>query len=135
MSTLTVEVEVEEILTTTEAAKLVGVSPGSIRVALHHGRLAGSKCDGVWLVSRRDVQAWHARVRHVRRAAPPSWEKTASLIAEYGSASAEELAGLAKIHIGNVRKHLAILANRGKIQQRPDGQWVLCDPEAHRGAA
>ncbi|MDQ6839818.1 MAG: hypothetical protein M3137_16205 [Actinomycetota bacterium] len=122
-------------LTTTEAGHLVGRTKDAIRNAINDGRLVGSNERGRWYVDREAVLAWDKRTRRYdRQRVTPAWARTGDLLAEYGSATVEELALLAGLHIGNVRKHLAILANLGRAERRPDGQWVLT-AESRQGAA
>lgn len=127
-------IEIEELLTTTAAAAAVGVSQSAVRVAINEGRLTGSKAGGVWYVTRSDLLAWDRATKRPVFTRVPVWEHSAAILAEYGSLSAEELAVLADIHVGNARKHLAILAKQGRAERRPDGQWVLIAQE-HQGAA
>ena len=103
-------------------------------MAIRRGVLAASKDRGIWLIARDDLVRWDDRTNHYVRSSLPSWEQTATLLAKYGSASPQELAELTDLHVGNVRKHLDILAKRGRAERRPDGQWVLIAQE-HQGAA
>jgi hypothetical protein len=121
-------------LTTTEAATLVGRSQSAVRAAINNHTLPGFRRDGRNYVRRSDLLAWDQRTKRHERHCVPAYERTAQLLREYRSATTPELAELSQLHPGNVRKHLAILATQGRVECRPDGQWVLTsDPET--GAA
>ena len=125
----------DTMLTTTEAGKLVGRTGGAVRVAIWNGSLAGERQRDYWLVRAGDVLAWSARApRYQRRKLPvPRTDEVVALLDEYGSASAEEVAGLLQVHVGNARKYLALLGLEGRAQRRPDGQWVLCERRRQDG--
>lgn len=124
----------DDRLTTTEAGRLVGRSGAAVRQAINLGTLAATNVRGHWYVEREAVIAWNKRARRLTSKRPPAWERSAQLLAEYGSASPDELAVLANIHVGNARKYLAILGNLGRAERRSDGQWVLI-ALAEQGAA
>jgi hypothetical protein len=125
---------VPQILTTTKAAQLVGVSQGAIRMALLEGRLVGSKVDGIWYVERQELLDWHRRTRRVGPRGHQPWERVAESLDDYAPATADELSRLCDLHVGNVRKYLAILAKDGRAERLGDGQWVLTASQ-RRGAA
>jgi hypothetical protein len=115
------------MLTTREAGELVGRSEAAIRSALCRGVLPGERGRDFWLVRAGDVIAWarHTPPGHGRRLARPRTEEVIQLLTEWGSATAEEMATVMSLHVGNVRKFLAILAAEGRAERRDDGQWVL----------
>jgi hypothetical protein len=117
------------LLTTTQASKLVNREESSVRWAIAHGTLpATANKRGHWRLAPEDVIAWDRRTSRIHRGRRTrAWEQAAALLADYGSLSAEELAELAGIHVGNARKHLAILAKQGRSRRLADGQWVLTD--------
>lgn len=126
------------MLTTTEAGKLVGRTDGAVRMAIWSGSLAGDRQRDYWLVRAGDVLAWAARTRKGcwRKLPVPRTEEVVDLLAEYGSASAEEVARLLRVHIGNARKYLALLGQEGRAERRPDGQWALSEHcDGGKGAA
>jgi hypothetical protein len=120
-------------LTTREAAALTGRSQDAVKTAIRDGKLHGERELDGWRVTQEDLLAWNARTRRVpsRRRA---WEPVAQILEEHGSASAEEMAVLADIHPGSARKYLVILANLGRAERLPDGQWVLTG-KSRAGAA
>ncbi len=124
----------QDCLTTTEAAALVGRTQSAVRAAINNRGLPGFRHDGRNYVRRADLLAWDQRTRRAKRHCVPAYEHTAQLLREYQSATTPELAELSQLHPGNIRKHLAILATQGRVECRPDGQWVLT-PEADTGAA
>jgi hypothetical protein len=130
---LSADTEVE-LLTTTQAGQLLGVSQGAVRTAILKGRLMGSKVTGVWYVERKELFDWRQRTRHLTPRTGQPWERVASVLVEYGTATADELAQLCELHPGNVRKHLAILSKQGRVHRLPDGQWTLTASE-RQGAA
>ena len=123
-----------DVLNTTEASALIGRSQTAVRTAIRDGSLQATNRDGRWYIDRQVLLAWHQRARLIRRHTPPPWEVIAKLLAEYDSASTEELEVLSGLHIGNVRKYIACLVKEGRVERRPDGQWFLIH-QAEQGAA
>ena len=124
----------QDWLTTTEAAALIGRTQSAVRAAINNQALPGFRRDGRNYVRRADLLAWDQRTRRAKRHCVPAYEHTAQLLREYQSATTPELAELSQLHPGNIRKHLAILATQGRVECRPDGQWVLTS-EPDTGAA
>jgi excisionase family DNA binding protein len=60
---LTIEVT-QRLVTTAEAARLLGVTPSSIRRAVEAGRLRGQKMGNTWLIEESSLFGW--RPRHKR---------------------------------------------------------------------
>ncbi len=98
--------------------------------------LCAQRIDGRWYVERQVLLDWAERSggRKPSRSTRP-WERCATLLAEHASASTEELAYLTGLHVGNVRKYLAILAAQGRAERLPDGQWALTALDDQHGAA
>ena len=123
-----------DLLTTRQAAELVGRQLDSVKRALNHGVIPGRRVDGFWRVRREDVLAWDARAR--RRSYPNrkrGYDRAAEVLGEYGSVTPDELAQLLMVHVGNARKHLAILGNQGRAHRHDDGVWFPgpdCQQEA-----
>lgn len=112
-------------LTTTEAGQLIDRSPSAIRNAICSGHLPSVRRDGFQWVDRYDVLGWDLEaIRRRTRHRPPE-ERLIPLLAEHGTMDSRELAILLDLHVGNVRKYLAILAHQGRARRRPDGQWEL----------
>jgi predicted Rossmann fold nucleotide-binding protein DprA/Smf involved in DNA uptake len=125
----------QDVITTGTAAKLTHRAESSVRAAIARQTLAASFKDGRWLIKPSDLFEWDRKTdrrRQIRSCT--SWDRAAELLAEYGPMSVAEMAQLLGIHVGNVRKHLAILAKQGRVHRLPDGQWVLATFEQH-GAA
>ena len=118
------------MLTTTQAAKLVGRRDNTLRVAIYAGTLpAERQQDHTWLLRAGDVRAWSAsapRYRFKPKLPVPRTDEVASLLEEYGSVTSEEVAKFLQVHPGNARKYLALLGLEGRAERRPDGQWALC---------
>jgi len=113
-----------DLLTTRQAAELVGRQPDSVKRALNHGVIPGRRIDGFWHVRREDVLAWDARAcRQPSRTSKRAYDRAAELLGEYGSVTPDELAQLLMIHVGNARKHLAILGNQARAHRHDDGEW------------
>lgn len=123
-----------DMLNTTEASNLIGRSQSAVRTAIRDGDLKGQNHEGRWYIDRQELLAWHKRARILKRRTRPAWEAIADLLIEYDSASVEELTVLSGLHEGNVRKHLACLVKEGRVERRPDKQWILIT-QAHDGAA
>ena len=116
--------DTSKLLTTRQVAELVGRSPDSVKRALNFGTLPGCRVDGFWRVRPEDALAWDARAcRQPSRTTKRAYDQAAELLKEYGSATPDELAQLLMIHVGNARKHLAILGNQGRAHRHEDGQW------------
>ena len=94
--------------------------------------MQASKAGGVWYVRHDDLLDWDRQTKRPVSTRSPAWERTEGLVAKYGSVSPEELAELAGIHVGNARKHLAILAKQGRAERLADGQWVLTGTGSER---
>ncbi len=116
----------EELVSTREAARLIGRSPGAVRRAVGNGTLpsAGRTELGALLLRVSDVRAWHATHKQCRRGSPQPWNATADALNALGGATAEEVAGYLGIHVGNARKHLVILQAQGRAERASDGQWT-----------
>lgn len=70
---LTTEELVVQLLTTTEAARVVGITPGSVRRAIFTGELPVSRTLGrMHLIAKADLHAWWTRPRKPRGRVHPS---------------------------------------------------------------
>ncbi len=116
-------VDVSELLTTRQAAELVGRSPAAVKQALNGRRIPGIRVDGFWRVRREDVLAWEARAPRYPSVKKRAYERSAELLAEYGSLTPDELSKLQAVHVGNARKYLAILSTEGRAHRHNDGEW------------
>jgi hypothetical protein len=121
-----------DVLTTPQAAALVGRHESSLKHALADGKLPGVRTFAGWQIRREDVIAWDHQARRYRRGRTATWNQAADLLATHGPATAAEVADLLDINVGNARKHLAILAKEGRAQRGPDGRWILTGPDEAR---
>jgi excisionase family DNA binding protein len=46
------------VLTLTEAAALLGVDPGTLRVQIHNGKLKARKVGPIWTVTEKEVERY-----------------------------------------------------------------------------
>jgi len=46
------------MLTLSEAARVLGIDPGTLRVQVHNGRLKARKVGPIWTVSEREVDRY-----------------------------------------------------------------------------
>jgi hypothetical protein len=125
------------MLTTTEAGRLIGRTGNAVRKAVSAGHLPGTWVHDHWLVSASAVLAWAARTPPGRggpQLPVPRTEDVVRVLGEYGSASADEVATLLRLHPGNARKYLAMLGLQGRAYRREDGQWLLVGDSSHEGA-
>lgn len=121
-------------LTTGEAADLLGISAGRVRVFISEGRLPAHRCGPAWRVRRRDVEEFSrtgvlfkdGRGPRPSEAPSATWE-TLEVLAELGVASANELALAVNRHPGNVRKYLIILRHRGFAEGLANGDYEITD--------
>lgn len=124
----------EQLLSTTQAAQLVGRAPSSIRDACISGALHASKdARAAWWVREEDLLAWdsRARRRHLKPRLPqPRTDEVVMLLADWGAGTPEEVAAALGVHVGNARKYLAVLAGQGRARRLEDGQWGLIEQEA-----
>jgi hypothetical protein len=121
----------DNMLSTSEAGRLVGRTEDAVRAAIRRGALPAERGRDFWSVRATEVVAWAARTP-AGRGNPhprPRTAEVADILREYGSASAEEVAMLLQVHSGNARKYLAILAIQGTAKRLSDGQWVLTSTE------
>lgn len=123
MSFATDATEAGELLTTRQAAELVGRSLDSIKAMLNAGSVPGERVDGFWRIRREDLLAWNATAQRRRRRPSRPHERGAQALAEYGSVTPGELATLLGVHVGNARKYLALLAAEGRAHRHDDGEW------------
>jgi hypothetical protein len=52
-----------------------------------------------------------------------AYERSAELLAEYGSLTPDELSKFQGVHVGNARKYLCLLAVEGRAHRHDDGEW------------
>jgi Helix-turn-helix domain len=126
----------QPLLTTKDAAALIGRSPAAVRCALKRGQLQGEPRRDGWRLRRDDVLAWAATHPSTNR--PPRrlhHEEAAALLNEYGSIVADELALLMQVHVGNARKYLAILAVQGRAHRTSGGEWLPGPADATQAVA
>ena len=116
----------------TEAARRLGICTSSARDLVHQGRLPAVRIGPLWYVERQALEQFAASYRrrpYTFRPRPTSntdsREKVARLLAEWQSATPDELAVGIGLHPGNVRKHLAILASDGVAERDAEGLWHL----------
>jgi hypothetical protein len=125
----------QRVVTTGIAAKLTHRAESSIREAIARQVLSASFENGRWMIAPSDLFEWDQKAqRRSHASSRTSWDRSAELLAEYGSLNTDELAELVGVHPGNARKHLAILAKQGRAERLADGQWVPIALE-HNGAA
>jgi excisionase family DNA binding protein len=51
------DTQTQDLLTTTQAAEILGVCPDRVRVFCVQGRIKATKIVGAWLMKREDVEA------------------------------------------------------------------------------
>jgi excisionase family DNA binding protein len=51
------------MLTLTEAARVLGMNPGTLRVQIHNGKLRARKVGPVWTVTERELQRYASENR------------------------------------------------------------------------
>jgi DNA-binding transcriptional ArsR family regulator len=98
----------------------------------YEGRLPARRLGQIWYVERNVLEEFAATYERRPRKPPQrrtsntdSREKVARLLAEWQSATADELAVGISLHPGNVRKHLVILAAAGVAERDHEGLWRL----------
>jgi hypothetical protein len=115
--------EESSLLTTRQAAELVGRTPETVKNAVRTGYLPGRQIDGFWRLKAADVLAWDARAPRYRNVKKRAHERSAELLAEYGSLTPYELSTFQGVHVGNARKYLCLLAVEGRAHRHGDGEW------------
>jgi excisionase family DNA binding protein len=123
-----------ELITTTEAADIIGIEPSSVRKLISAGSLPTVRRVGQIYLLDRDVVQEFATTRHRRtarrRGEGPSIPTVAwdvlHLLAQVEAFTAAELALALDRHQGNVRKYLAIWRHRGYVATLPT------DPVSYR---
>ena len=50
-------------MTLTEAAKVLGIDPGTLRVQIHNGKLKARKIGPIWTVTPREVERYERENR------------------------------------------------------------------------
>lgn len=117
---------ITDLVGLTEVARHLGVSSKTVRELVREHRLPARRLGQLWYVER-DVLDEFAETYQPRRpkrsprqtSKTDSRERVARLLAEWQSATADELAVGIGLHPGNVRKHLVILAAAG-VAERDD---------------
>jgi excisionase family DNA binding protein len=121
----------ERLLSTVEAARLLGVTRVSVHSSVIEGRLPAQRIDGRWYINQTDVEAYRPRLPSTagtKRVGPlnDSARRLLALLGEWGSSKADELAVVVELHPGNVRKGLAIAEKLGYVT-REGHEWLLTD--------
>ncbi len=125
-------------VTVQEASPLTNRDEALIRTALANGRLRGEWTGRRWMVDEEDLRRWNDAMRRNKPRAtvtPSRPAEVLALVAEWGEATAEEIAQVMNRHVGNARKWLALLAADGLIERQDDGQWVLTPAGARQTAS
>jgi hypothetical protein len=125
----------DDLLSTPQAATLVGRHESSLKHALADGKLAGVRTFAGWRIRREDVIAWDRHARRFPRGSAATWNHAADVLASQGPLTATEVAVNLGIHVGNARKHLAILAKHDRARRDPEGRWHLTTPEVDQSVA
>lgn len=117
----------EELVTTTDIARITGRNDATIRSAIRAGHIpqVTRTTLGRPLVRLSDALAWHKAIRPPAPHTPPTWDATATALATLGPSTPDEIAAYRNLHPGNIRKHLAILAAQRRAEQRADGHWTV----------
>lgn len=119
-------------LTTTEAARILGLHPAYVRTITKQGKIPAQRIDGQWQLALNDVVAYRRqlkptlRSRTSNRLLAPSAVRSLQLLQEWGSAEAEQLALVIEVHPGNIRKGLAIAEKLG-FAARTGTDWSLTE--------
>lgn len=123
------EATAAEIINTTEAARITGRSVDAVRSAIREGSISavGRTVTGRPLIRRADVLAWNERARRGSGHPTKPWERAIEALELLGPATTSEVGAFLGIHPGNARKHLAILAQQGRVRRGEDGQWVTIE--------
>jgi excisionase family DNA binding protein len=115
-----------------EAAELLGVHRATVNDMVRKERLPAHREGAHWRIDRRALEEFAATyVKPANapatrdRGLPSSAPDLEALLADWGHASAGELALVLVLHEGNVRKHLRLLDAAGRVRRRPDGEWEL----------
>ena len=121
----------ERLLSTVEAARLLGITRISIHNMVTEGRLPAKRIDGHWYVAQGDVEAYRPRLpptAGIKRVGPlsSSARRLLALLEEWGSSKADELAVVVELHPGNVRKAMAIAEKLGYVA-RDGHEWLLTE--------
>jgi excisionase family DNA binding protein len=126
-------------LTTTEAAVILGVEPGTVRKLIGEGLLPTiDRIGPMYLLDPAAVDELKARRQQGprRRTGGPSIPAVAievlHLLAQTEALTAAELAGLVDRHEGNVRKYLKIWREPGYVAAHPtEPKSYYVTPEGH----
>jgi excisionase family DNA binding protein len=115
-----------------EAARRLGVQRSTVSQLVRDRRLPARRLGQLFYVEREVLEEFAEtyQPRRLKRTArqtsnTDSREKVARLLAEWQSATADELAVGIGLHPGNVRKHLVILASAGVAERDDEGLWRL----------
>lgn len=118
-----------DLITTREAADLLGATQGAVRMAILTRDMpvvsTSTTRHGHYRLDRAAVLDWAATHTFKEYTPRHSWVRTRQALEVLGNATADEIAAYRGIHPGNVRKHLSVLAEDGSAQRGRDGRWSL----------
>ena len=126
-----------ELLTTTEAARVLGVTRANVGYLIRAERLPAVRVGSRLYLPRAIVQTFSATyVPHVssgRRSAgsPQTVWDALQVIAEVGECTTAELGVALDRHEGNARKYVLILRRRGFVESTPTGHRITTAGRAH----
>jgi excisionase family DNA binding protein len=118
-----------EWIGTTEAARRLGVDDSTIRYAVLRKQLPARRSGAIWLIEATVLDSFRkpAPQRNRKRdPLTPTAKNSLRLLAEWGSATADELSIVIEVNAGNVRKGLAI-AEKLALATRDGSDWSLTE--------
>ena len=129
---MTTQIDRNDLVGLPEVAERLGVHRATVNDMVRSERLPAVREGAHWFVSRAALDEFAATYvkpsnapRSRERRLPESTPQLLSLLAEFESATALELAPFVSLHEGNVRKHLRLMENAGLVTRRVDGEWQL----------
>jgi DNA-binding MarR family transcriptional regulator len=119
-----------QLLGLNDAARQLGVERATLTRLVRNGSLPGLRLADRWYVEARDLADFASSYKPRRRTraaekTSAAQAKIAATLADWQEATANELAVAVELHPGNVRKHLLLLQQAGKVQRDEEGLWSL----------
>lgn len=124
----------QDLVSLPQAAAVLGLHRATVNEMVNSGRLTGHRLGPHWYVRRSELDVFSRSYRRPRTSprrrlsGPAAFHWTNELLRWlllWESATSEELSRVIDLHVGNVRKYLALAELDGLIKRDDYGYWSL----------
>jgi excisionase family DNA binding protein len=124
---------IKDLVGLPEAAQILGLHRATVNDMVIAGRLRGYRLGAHWYVRRLDLETFrrsyqrpktvpHRKVAEIRR----YWtEQLLRWLLHWHDAASAELDVVLDLHVGNIRKYLALAEQEGLVTRDDCGRWTL----------